>query len=82
MTIRFQALKLEKISKLETLTAFGVMLQFFADLLIGREFSKIQYIAISGLFLVYIVMGLEAFFKSKFEKPQGRLNTVHADPGK
>ena len=63
------ALKLEKIAKLETLVAVAVLLQFLADLLIGREFTKIQFIAISCLFLIYIIMGLEAFFKNKFKRP-------------
>ena len=63
------ALKLEKIAKLETLVAVAVLLQFLADLLIGREFTKIQFIAIGCLFFFYIIMGLEAFFKNKFKRP-------------
>ena len=62
----FQSLKLEKIAKLEPLRSIGVILQFFADLMIGREFSNIQYIAIVGLLLLYFVMGIEAFYKQKF----------------
>ena len=70
------SLKLEKIAKLETLVSVAVLLQFLADLLIGREFTKIQFIAISCLFFFYIIMGLEAFFKNRFKKQSRKIGSV------
>ena len=73
------ALKLEKIAKLETLSAVAVICQFIADISMGRDFQKIQFIAISCLFLVYFIMGLEAFCKDKLIKSK-RKASVHIDP--